>query len=134
MKSTRLLGFTVGLIVIFNACLFDKLPEPQVTPPTDDFQVWCDSLNPTFNTVVQPIIAQSCAYDPFCHPSFTNYSTILSRVNGSNALANRVFTLKDNPATGMPPNNSVYPQSVKDDLTQEELDIIQCWLDKGAPE
>ena len=136
MRLTKQLSIVIGVFLLFNACLFDKLPEPQVEPPPLTFQEWCDSLNPTYNTVVKPILQQSCAYDPACHPSYNNYSGLQAKLTDlqNGPFVNRVFTLKDDPALGMPPDNSVYPQSIKDSLTQEELDILQCWIDKGAPE
>ena len=112
------------------SCLYDELEEPFVPL---SFTAWCDSIQPTFTEHVMPIIAQSCAYNPTCHPNYTNYNTITNKINNG-SFEDRVFTQASNPSLGMPPNSTVYPESIKDDLTAEELDIIRCWLDRGFPE
>lgn len=121
----------IGLMSSVTSCLYDQLEEP--APPPLTFQEWCDSLQPTFSVHVRPIIEQSCAYNATCHPNYVNYNTIVNKIN-SGSFVSRVFTQASNPSLGMPPDQSVYPESIKDDLTEEELNIIQCWLDEGFPE
>lgn len=115
----------------FTACTNDVLPEPAI-------QAQCDSMIVTYDGVVKDIINSSCAYTG-CHSSggigIGNYGTYegLLTVLESGLFENRVIAQKDDPAIGMPPNSSVYPESIKDDLTEEELLIIQCWLLAGYP-
>lgn len=112
------------------SCLYDKLEEPFVPL---SFTERCDSIQPTFTVHIKPILEQSCAYNPTCHPNFTDYNPIKNRINNG-TFESRLFELASNPVLGMPPNNSVYSESIKDDLTDEELDVIRCWLDSGFPE
>lgn len=117
----------------FIACDNVELPPPE-TP------AFCDNLDePFYNTNVKQIIDESCAYAG-CHinggigpGNYSTYSGMLTDLQSGSFRA-RVIDQIDNPAIGMPPDQSVYTESIKDDLTQEELEIIQCWLDAGFPE
>lgn len=130
--------FPIGLIsVLFfalstPACMSKKL-EPVATE-------LCDSVMVTYDTHIKEIIDNSCAYVP-CHDGAAgigpgNYSTYggLSPDINSGSFKERVIDQKDDPSIGMPPNQSSWPQSLKDDLTAEELELIQCWINAGYPE
>lgn len=44
----------------------------------------------------------------------------------------RIIDLRDDPDQGMPPN---WPSNVgPHDLTDEEFEIISCWINDGYPE
>ena len=129
-------GFLLVAHAVFMApaCTNDELPPP-ATPD------YCDTLVATYITNVKPIIDESCAYSG-CHDgtgagsnapgNYRSYNGVLSDVE-SGLFRSRVLGTTD-PVLGMPPNQSVYDESVKDDLTVEELQMIECWLLAGAPE
>lgn len=109
-----------------------KLAEPDLEA--------CDTLmNITYNGLVKTIIDESCAYVG-CHNGvtgsigpgdYTSYSGLNPYlVDGS--FEDRVIFQKEDTVLGMPPD--VYNETQKADLTQEELDIIQCWINAGYPE
>ncbi len=119
----------IGTIALVQACTNDKLPEPDPCSPT-----------PTYDVEIKPIFDASCAYTG-CHVSggigpgdYSNYESISGLLDQSiSSFRNRVFDLREDPALGMPPNNSVYSISMKDDLTPEELELLDCWLRAGYP-
>ncbi len=120
-------------IGLFSSCSNDELPPPQ----TPEF---CDTIVASYNTNVKTIIDESCAYSG-CHdgsgglgPGNYNSYNGLTGVLDAGTFRSRVIGLKEDATIGMPPNQSVYAESKKDDLTEEELRIIECWLDVGYPE
>jgi len=88
---------------------------------------------------VKSIIDQTCSYSG-CHDGaggigpgdYTTYEGMLRDLE-SGSFANRVIDMKDNPSRGMPPDASVYPQTLQDDLSPTQLEIITCWLQEGFP-
>ena len=100
----------------------------------------CDIIEASYDTNVKDIIDQTCAYSG-CHDgsggigpgNYNNYERILRDLE-SGSFATRVITQKDNPSLGMPPDQSVYPQSLQDSLSDIQLEIITCWLQNGFPE
>ena len=127
---------TIALLIMVGACTADE-----VTPAAgcDSFETKSTSDDPNIATV-KDIIDQTCAYSG-CHDGaggiapgdYNKYSRIVQDIeNGS--FAARVITQRDNPSLGMPPDKSVYPQSLQDSLSQIQLDIITCWLQDGFPE
>lgn len=128
--TQKLRALAIGLSILYfylPACTSDQLPEPMVLAV-------CDTLQATYETNVQEIIDRTCAYSG-CHidASIGNYLTyegMLGRLtNGS--IRNRVISLRNDPTIGMPPDYT--PSDRPQNLTQEELEIIQCWLDAGYP-
>ena len=115
---------------MFVNCSRDQLPESMVE---------CDDTV-TYENVIKPIIDESCAYSG-CHDGgagigpadYTRYDGMLRHLN-SGSFRSRTLDQKDSPSIGMPPDQSVYVESLKDDLTDEELEMITCWLDNGFPE
>jgi len=114
----------VLLIPIIHACTYDNVDEPE----------FCDTISATYDTNVKAIIDASCAYVG-CHldnaaiGDFSTYAGLASRLE-SGLIETRVIAQKDDPVMGMPPDYATGPK----DLTQEELDIITCWLETGHPE
>lgn len=137
MKTASIWAFGLYLLIQFvvfaPACTNDVLPPPE-TPS------FCDTIVSVYNTNVQTIINESCAYSG-CHDgsggigpgNYNNYNGMLAVLDGG-SFRSRVISLQTDPILGMPPNQSVYPESKKDDLTEEELQIIECWLNAGYPE
>jgi len=95
----------------------------------------------SYDNMVKAIINSSCSYSG-CHDGaggigpgdYTVYNGRLLADLDSGSFERRVINQKDDPFVGMPPNNEVYASSVKDDLTEDELEIITCWLQSGYPE
>ena len=125
--------FGIHLAILTVSCTNDELPPPEIPE-------FCDTIITSYNTNVKPIIDESCAYSG-CHDgsggigpgNYNSYNGMLN-VLESGSFRSRVLVQKDDAVLGMPPDQSVYPESEKDDLTQEELELIECWLNAGYPE
>lgn len=114
----NIIVLVVLIVVIATACTMDKgmlTPKPTIS---------CDTI--TFSTHVSAIINTKCATTG-CHVpagsgngDFTSYAGVNAKVT-SGAFENRVFVTQD-----MPPGASP-------DLTTQELAVLRCWLDAGAP-
>lgn len=108
--------FFLGLIGLFAfSCEYKKglLPAPEPAPTVSQ----CDSVK--YGTDIQPLLNTYCTS---CHsgvPDFTNYAGTKLKVDDG-SFKNRVLIVKDMPQIGGP-------------ISQANLDKIQCWLDKGAP-
>lgn len=90
---------------------------------------------PNYVDDVQPIIQQTCAYNG-CHLGtapgvYTDYTGLLLDLE-SGLFAERVIQLRDDPNIGMPPSYS--PDDRPQELTDEQLNLISCWLDAGFPQ
>ena len=99
----------------------------------------CDDST-SYSTNVKDIIDQTCAYSG-CHNGtasgvpgdFTTYDG-MQRFLSDGSFVERVIDRKDNPTTGMPPNASIYPESLQDDLSDVQLEIITCWIQNNFEE
>jgi hypothetical protein len=121
----------LSLLIVFfalsaltqSACTYETIPAPEPV-------ALCDTLQASFQLNVKAILNQSCAYSG-CHPGYSDFKTLeFDLKNGS--FKERVFDLKDNAVLGMPPDNA--PAGRPKDLTEEELELLDCWLKKGYPE
>lgn len=119
LLASTILVITLGLFLSNCDKKVGKL-EGNTPPPAVGF---CDTI--TFAKHIKPIINANCAI-PSCHVSggagngdLTTYSGLLVKVNNG-SFKNRVFDSPNNPM----------PTSGK--LPQKQLDLIKCWLDKGA--
>lgn len=117
-----LLGTTLA------ACTSDQLPEP--TGPD------CQGDAPTYTEDIRPIIDASCAYSG-CHLDsspgrFDTYGGLLPYIDGSNEFRQRVILERADEDMGMPPNYA--PDGRPKDLTEEQVLLIECWLEAGFPE
>lgn len=83
----------------------------------------CSTLDVTYNDEIKGIIDANCAL-PACHggnatlPDFTNYDNVFAR---RSLIQSRVVS------RSMPPAGSP-------DLSSEHIEIINCWVQNGAPE
>lgn len=116
------------LILGIQACSADELPEP---PTGAD----CDQVEVSYDLNIKELIDRSCAYSG-CHLDsapgrYANYEGLLNNLQ-EGKFEQRVITLRADPILGMPPNNA--PEGRPKDLSEEELNLIRCWLDKGFPE
>ena len=119
-----------GILIIsfgLTACTNDQLPEPMLLAV-------CDTLQTSYNTNVKEIIDRTCAYSG-CHidASIGNYLTyegMLSRLKDG-VIRSRVISFRDDGNKGMPPDYA--PRDRAKDLTQRELEILECWIGAGFP-
>lgn len=104
--------------ISFVSCTKDIGPNPDLVVKTTNA---CDTV--TFTKHIAPIFTSKCTG---CHqaggtsPDLTNYTLIKTQVDGGRIKA-RVI---DQTPTVMPQGGA---------LPQNELDLIKCWLDAGAP-
>ncbi|PSR11574.1 MAG: hypothetical protein DA408_04755 [Bacteroidetes bacterium] len=120
------LAFLGGLFVVVS-CTSDQLPAPVTAN--------CATESPTYTIEIAPIIDESCAYSG-CHLDsspgrFNSYSGLLPYLQ-SNSFRQRVIISRTNAIIGMPPDNA--PAGRPKDLTEEQLNLVECWLDAGFPE
>ena len=117
----------VVLLLLYSACTADQLPEPEVGA--------CGNIEPTYTQDIRPIIESSCSYSG-CHLDGTsgNFQSFagLRLYLEDGSFRNRVISLREDETLGMPPNYA--PADRPQDLTDEELDLIGCWLAAGFPE
>lgn len=130
MKIAPLFIFPAFTVILWcSSCSSDKLPEPMVAAT-------CTDTIPAYDPQVRQIIEETCAYSG-CHLDGTapgvydSYAGLLPNIE-SGAFRTRVLQLRDDPNQGMPPDYA--PEGRPRDLTQEQLDLIECWLDSGHPE
>ncbi|MEM9837339.1 MAG: hypothetical protein AAF828_12600 [Bacteroidota bacterium] len=119
--------FPTLLLFLLVRCTTDELPMPE---PTD-----CADLTPTYELDIRPIIENSCAYSE-CHLGgapgvYDSYDGLLGNLE-SGLFRERVITLRDDEVNGMPPNYA--PADRPQELTEDEFNLIACWLDAGFPQ
>lgn len=109
-------------------CTTDELPEPQ--PPGD-----CGTDPISYEEDIFLIIQNTCAYSG-CHldsapGTYDTYQGLLPTLENGTFIE-RIVTLRDDPNLGMPPDYA--PADRPKDLTEEELQLIRCWVEMGYPE
>lgn len=130
-KLSLMLGsFACICLTIMSACNSDKLPEPK---PADV----CETVDATYDGQVKEIINTSCALSG-CHVSggdgpgdYTSYTGLEGWLTDS-GIREYVVVLRNDPINGMPPNWDENPGP--QDLTEEQFQIMKCWIDAGYPE
>jgi len=121
------LALSFAGILFFNTCTKDSLPEPTATT--------CDNTTPTYDAEIRPIIERTCAYSG-CHLGgapgvYDSYGGLRADLE-SGLFRQRVILRRSDPNVGMPPDYS--PEDRPRNLTDEELFMVECWLDSGFPE
>lgn len=116
-----------ALLLMGSGCTSDQLPEPTLSE--------CGSLTPSYNVEIKPIIDQSCAYSG-CHldsapGQYDTYEGLLSILENGD-FRKFVITERADPSLGMPPNFA--PAGRPKDLNEQEIELIDCWLQAGFPE
>jgi hypothetical protein len=87
---------------------------------------YCDKNPTTYNTFIKSVILSKCSQG-YCHQNgafmgdFTTYSGLKEKIDKG------TFRL-------LVYENKVMPPSISEQLTEDELNKIKCWLDDGAPE
>ena len=128
MKKIMSLVLFFGLLIF--ACTSDKLEEP--IPPT-----FCEANVVTYDNQVKPIIDRNCAIAG-CHVQGTIAPGQFDTYDGLRPFLSDaefrtfVIDLRDDPNLGMPPNWPTNPGPM--DLTEEEFEIISCWVAQEYPE
>jgi uncharacterized membrane protein len=117
MKTVPLLTF-LFLAFLAGACAYEQ--EDSLFEKQED-----DCATPVaFNTHIAPIIQTNCALSG-CHavggvePEFTSFEQVKARANE---------VKQQTQSRQMPPASSGRS------LSQEEIRMIACWVNKGAPE
>lgn len=113
--SVSVLALIIHITALISSCekKVGKLPPKVVT--------LCDTI--TFTKTIKPMIDRDCIS---CHDAnsssgdLTTYAGIKQKIDNG-TFKNRVFDSPSNPM----PQGAMY--------TQDKLDILKCWLDKGAP-
>jgi uncharacterized membrane protein len=117
MKSIRAALLVFISIQLCQSCYYDN--EQKLYHIS---AVSCSTINAKFNADVLPIITNNCA-TAGCHNTTAVGGVVLQTYDQIYAKVARIKqrTLVDKT---MPPNGA---------LTPSELNIIQCWIDAGAP-
>lgn len=99
----------VVILTIQQACVYNDLPEPSCMPG-----------EVSYVADIKPIIETKCLLSG-CHgsdPGLPNWG-LLSELQASAPEVKRRTRDRSMPATGT--------------LTQQQIDLITCWVDDGAP-
>lgn len=127
------------IIIVCGIALTMSLTPSCTADVIEPTMMGCETSSATYNTNVKPIIDLSCAYSG-CHNgggaapgNYSSYDGLQSIIQNGN-FVNRVIDQQANPSVGMPPNKDIYPASQQDDLSADQMEIIQCWIDSGFGE
>ncbi len=107
-------------LIFLAACTKDVGPNPDLVTKTTNA---CDSVNFTNN--IRPIVTNYCAISG-CHvagaqaPNLSDDNELKAQADGGRIKA-RLIDQND-----MPPSGNPAP-------TTDEISLIKCWLDAGAP-
>ncbi len=127
-----IIGITTYSTITFltSSCTTDQLAE---MPPLE----LCDTLQVSYNLQVKDIIDTNCAFSG-CHVAGSsapgNYSSYgsMSPFLSDREFKKFVIDLRNDPDLGMPPNWETNPGPK--DLTEEEFNILSCWVESEYPE
>ena len=133
MMKKRMLPWAIAISFMaapfLPSCVNDQLPEPALPES-------CMDSIPTYEGSIKAIIDNTCAYSG-CHLDgsapgvYANYEG-LRIVLESGRFKERVIGLRGDPNQGMPP--SFAPDGRPKELTEMELELLQCWLENDFPE
>ncbi len=121
-KGLVFFSFLLNFFAFLPSCTYEKRPPAMPS-------MACDTLMPTYANEVKPVIDMNCSYAG-CHSAgasigdFTHYSSMKSRLDGGQ-FETRVLFIKD-----MPPPYASGPK----ELSTDELNLLECWLQNGYPE
>lgn len=121
--SIALLLFGITMLTILG-CTKNKTT-------ADDIPPICETLNIAYNDEIKTIIDMSCAVSG-CHDGttgigdFGSYNGLLSRLDNG-LIRERTIDTPVSSTLHMPPSGMP-------ELTQEEKDMLLCWILEGYPE
>jgi hypothetical protein len=126
--------FIISIITLLTITLFcctnDKTPLIDVSSQ-------CADIEATYDFNIKPIIDNSCALGG-CHVTggdgpgvYVNYNNLIPFIEDG-SFKRTVIDQKDDPIIGMPPDYATNGAPL--DLTEEELELVKCWVDRGYPE
>ncbi|MEL7123489.1 MAG: hypothetical protein AAFO07_28845 [Bacteroidota bacterium] len=110
------------VIVFLNSCTLDELRPTRETS--------CDNIVTSYELNIRQIVDNTCAYSG-CHPEYTDFQGILP-VLDDGSFNSRVLRLAADPNLGMPPDYA--PANRPKDLSEEQINLITCWLENDYPE
>ena len=121
--------FLTGILICFLiantiSCTSDQLEEIIIDNEA------CDTLDATYDGMVSVIINSTCSL-PGCHNAgsvfgdYTTYSSDLIGATNSGEFEDRIIVNRADPVRGMPRG---------DELDDDELEIMRCWIENGFPE
>ena len=93
----------------------------------------------SYDNGIKEIIDETCAYSG-CHNGAGSapgdYRTFegLQRFINDGSFVERVIDVRENPTRGMPPDRIIYPETLQDDLTETQLELVTCWIQNNFPE
>lgn len=87
-------------------------------------EISCDGSTPTYDTEIKVIVNESCATTN-CHTTGYSHGDLTSYENMKEVINNNSFKAKVLDTKSMPKGSS---------LNEDELNLIQCWVDNGYPE
>ncbi len=138
MKKFRILSLIfvlAGMTIFATSCEKDD-PDDNDDPMVEA----CDDINATYDGDVKAIINNSCAYSG-CHsgedgntfiPEASRDYTTFAGIEGN--LTSGSFNARALEAMNMPPAAEFIPEGRPLSLTENELEILNCWKDAGYPE
>jgi len=85
----------------------------------------CETLNATYEGDVLNILTATCAYEG-CHPTYLVYDSLKVKIDNGK-FEEKV--LDPNAELPMPP--AYAPEGKPKSLTDEQLQVLQCWKDGG---
>ena len=137
MKVGKGIILAAGISVLFGTVsLINQGCNADMLEPLEG----CESLAQSYEGQVKDIIDQTCAYSG-CHDGAGgiapgNYRSYegLRAILQNGTFVERTIDQRENPSLGMPPDQTVYPESNQDDLSELQLEIITCWIQNGFPE
>ena len=107
----------ISLQLVIESCYYDSEQKLYHVTAVD-----CTVINAKFTADVLPIISSTCA-TPSCHNSTGVGGVVLQTYDQIKVKVDRINQRVLIDKT-MPPNGA---------LTSSELNIIQCWINAGAP-
>lgn len=117
MQKISIFIFFLALTILGYACTRDVAPE-----------ISCEGVA-TYDLNIRMIIETNCSY-PQCHDGSISQGVYLNFEGLQTDIDNGKFENEVITSSTMPPPYASGPT----ELTQEELDLIICWIAEGYPE
>ncbi|SRR6056297_394718 len=121
----------VGVFFFFFGCIsaFFALGCGENSSMPDEMEPADCVENLSFSSDIQQLISTNCAYSG-CHVAGTGLPRLTSYQDVKIQIENGKFEDRVLVRQNMPPNNASGPT----ELSNEELFLLQCWLDQGYAE
>jgi len=127
-KFSTAIAMVAFLATVVSSCAWHSMEE-DVIPPPPSFDP-CDTLSASFSDTILPILVASCSpagSGQGCHLVGNNNRPEVSNYNDISLITDRIQARVINrDPSPMPPSGSPA-------LSACQLELIQRWLDAGAP-